>query len=235
MKKILLVLLVIGAVAAKAAPICVRSLPFEIKASGHYFLDQDLACPPGTEGIRISAPDVTLDLCGFTVSTTSVSGNGAAGLQVGPVKNVTVKNGTIRGFATGVVLLGSTTTELNSAHALEGLRVLDCRTEGIYVEGGCGGTAIRRCEVLGIGPSATGSAIAIDFRCAYGVISENRVQCQGLGITILGPSALVANNVITATAVGISFGQGGSGVRNYNLVQGAASPYEGGSDGTGDR
>jgi hypothetical protein len=149
------------------------------------------------------------------------------------VKNVVIRNGTVRGFANGIILLGSTTTELNSAHVIDHMRVIDCRNEGIYVESGCGGTSIRRCEVLGIGPAVSGNATGIDLRCTSGLIAESRVQATEIGISILGTRCMVSGNTITAGIFGVDFEAGADGARWSNVVVGASTPYQGGTDAGG--
>ena len=90
--------------------------PVRITEIGSYRLTGDLSVPSGTNGIRIDANGengpVTLDLGGFAVSSTTVCTNtgdtgstiscsGGSGAQVGievAAKNVTVRNGTVRGF-----------------------------------------------------------------------------------------------------------------------------------------
>ena len=232
---LLLYLLVAVCLPARADPaVCIRELPYEIKAGGHYSLESNLAAPGGSEGIRISASDVVLDLGGYSVSTVSVSGNAAAGICIAPAKNVVVRHGAIRGFATGVIVQGSA-TELNSAHLLEDLRVLDSRNEGIYVEAGCGGTAVRRCEILGIGPAPSGSAFALDLRCAFALVTECRIQSTDVGLSVMGQNCTVSANSIAAGSFGITFGPGGSGLRLNNTVLGAKTPYEGGTDAGGNQ
>ena len=65
-------------------------------------LDGDLTC--AGNGLTISASNVTLDLGGFTISGDPSTGTGVLVVPSGgpPVRNVTIKNGTIKGFSRGV-------------------------------------------------------------------------------------------------------------------------------------
>ena len=89
------------------------SFPIVISQPGHYKLAGNLTVPNGdTHGIHVTSPYVTIDLNGFTLSgpnvcstqtkTCSVAGM-ASGIVTDPVMNLTVRNGTVRGFSgTGI-------------------------------------------------------------------------------------------------------------------------------------
>src|SRR5262245_55770110 len=74
------------------------SLPFTINQPGSYYLTGNLtASAAGANGINIEASDVTLDLAGFALS--GLGGAGGDGVNVFVlVTNVTVRNGTVRGW-----------------------------------------------------------------------------------------------------------------------------------------
>src|SRR5260370_6407387 len=55
----------------------ISSAPFTISAPGSYYLTKDLSVTTGN-GITISADNVTLDLNGFTISSTAASATGTA-------------------------------------------------------------------------------------------------------------------------------------------------------------
>ena len=89
------------------------SFPIVISQPGHYKLAGNLTVPNGsTSGIHVTSPYVTIDLNGFTLGgpnvcstqtkTCSVAGM-AFGIITDPVINLTVRNGTVRGFSgTGI-------------------------------------------------------------------------------------------------------------------------------------
>src|SRR5437764_14937595 len=46
----------------------ISALPFAIQTPGSYYLTTNLTGTAGSHGITINSSDVTLDLCGFTLS-----------------------------------------------------------------------------------------------------------------------------------------------------------------------
>ena len=77
----------------------ISSVPFTISQSGSYYLTGDLeAAYCGDHGIRIDANNVTIDLCGFSLyePTFSCTYDGITVLNFHD--NITICNGTIRGF-----------------------------------------------------------------------------------------------------------------------------------------
>lgn len=93
----------------------ISSLPYSITQSGYYYVTRPLLGVSGN-GISISASNVTLDLGGFTLN-----GNGSAGAGVatsGGVRNVTVRNGAVRGWgASGIDFSGSTQSLVEHIHS----------------------------------------------------------------------------------------------------------------------
>lgn len=87
------------------------SFPIHITQPGHYKLAANLVMPNGgTHGILVQASDVTIDLNGFAIigpnvcsfqsKTCSVSSPLATGINTYPgAVNITVRNGTVRGFS----------------------------------------------------------------------------------------------------------------------------------------
>src|SRR5215472_1513700 len=87
----------------QAAVLAKGGFPYVITQPGSYKLDGNLTVSKtGTDGIQISANDVTLDLNGYTVSGTGKpSSPYAVGIRnpgTSVYTNITVKNGTVRGF-----------------------------------------------------------------------------------------------------------------------------------------
>lgn len=78
----------------------ITSLPFAITQSGHYYVTRPLTGVMNQNGITISASNVTLDLGGFNLAGVSQTGNGVA--VINGVRNVTVENGSVRGWSVGV-------------------------------------------------------------------------------------------------------------------------------------
>ncbi|WP_457420251.1 hypothetical protein [Roseateles sp. P5_E7] len=129
---LLLAALTLTATAAQAQTmISPRAFPIVIDQPGHYKLSASLAVPAQTHGIKITASNVVLDLNGFEVKGPGFCGTycPAAGLASGiwiNAGNVTVRNGTVRGFDyAGVFFANFQTT-------LEDLNVSENFQAGIY-------------------------------------------------------------------------------------------------------
>lgn len=93
---------VADAKAEKRTPI--SSLPFTINAPGSYYLTGNLTSTSASaNGITITASDVTVDLMGFLLrNSVATSGNGIHSADT--IQNVTVRNGSVSGWAAGISL-----------------------------------------------------------------------------------------------------------------------------------
>jgi hypothetical protein len=187
---VLVAVLALGArPAAAETTICtvISSLPYTINAQGSYCLDRNLSTPQMTgNAITINVDFVVLDLNGFKV------GGGAAGLgtQANGVfsqnhKNITVKNGNIRGFLRAVYLKDTSGTFTSSqGHLVEDVRADQNTFAGIVVEGR--GNLVRNNQVV----DTTGTTF-------FGSNSDI------FGLLVNGPGSRVINNDSTETvAVG---------------------------------
>ena len=108
------------ALAGGVTPGDTAGYPVHIYQPGHYKLMSNLVVPAGATGIAIVAQGVTLDLNGFsiigpgsctrTVATKLVTCTGIGASTIGVLINdgvgVAVRNGTIRGFGTGILSYG---------------------------------------------------------------------------------------------------------------------------------
>lgn len=90
-----------NAKAEKRTPI--SSLPFTIVEPGSYYLTSSLNNGGGGHGITVSASEVTIDLMGFTLSTSSADGSG---IFADNRQAITVRNGVVTGWESGVNLGG---------------------------------------------------------------------------------------------------------------------------------
>jgi hypothetical protein len=77
---------------------------FIITQSGSYYLTGNLTGASGLTGISITADNVTVDLNGFSLVG---AGNNNTGIDSGNRTNVTLTNGTIRSWQTGISSTGS--------------------------------------------------------------------------------------------------------------------------------
>ncbi|MEM7392683.1 MAG: right-handed parallel beta-helix repeat-containing protein, partial [Verrucomicrobiota bacterium] len=122
----------------------IATIPYEIVTSGSYYVSANLSGSTGTNGVTISANDVTLDLNGFTLTGGTGTIHGI--LIDGARQRITIRNGSIRNW-------GHTGLRANQAK--------HCRFEHLvvssngYESGGggygiwCGNVAtIRSCDVI---------------------------------------------------------------------------------------
>jgi len=81
----------------------ISSAPFTITKPGSYYLTTNLTLSGvggSTNGITISASQVTVDLNGFTISSTAASATGIGILIGADLQNITIMNGSISGSVT---------------------------------------------------------------------------------------------------------------------------------------
>jgi hypothetical protein len=128
--------------------------PFTISTSGSYYLTQNLAVTTGS-GITISSDDVTLDLNGFTISSTANPASGSGVSLSGTRKNIQIKNGGIKGtttvagstFTTGGFINGILGSSSNSGIIISDIRVQGVAQSGISHAGTTAATMVERCFV----------------------------------------------------------------------------------------
>jgi hypothetical protein len=109
-------------------------LPVEITQPGSYVLTSSLTVPPVTDGIRITADRVALDLNGFSVTgpvtctgvpvTSCSAQNGVSGIHSSGQAETTVRDGFVSGFGNKGVFLGERASVINvktSENGEEGL------------------------------------------------------------------------------------------------------------------
>jgi hypothetical protein len=77
----------------------ITSLPYSITKPGFYYLGGDLTSTG--HGITVNANDVTIDLMGFSLNFTGTSEYKYGVLMLGK-NNVEIRNGTVRGFSSGI-------------------------------------------------------------------------------------------------------------------------------------
>ncbi len=160
-----------GAVGTK-----ITSAPYTITTPGFYYLGKNL---DGT--IDIHSDHVTLDLMGFTI-TGSGAGSGY-GVSIGgssPMKNVEVRNGTIREFVYGIAAFFTSPPEM--CHKIINVRVIDNIDFGIYMPGS--GHIIKGCTAYANG--GTG------IRCSNSLLINNVSTLNGTNVSGTG-NTLVDN------------------------------------------
>ncbi len=226
----------------------ITSLPYTISSPGVYILTQDFLDLNLASGsaIEITSSDVVLDLNGHTISnTTAGAGTIADGVLATDQSNVTVRNGTIQGFMTGVALTASDLTNPGTTsygHAVEKLNVNGCTYEGISVAGA--NSTVRSCQVKNIG----GSTVLDELASAYGIdllgTGLRCLECDVSAVTASGTDGLsyaiylndtadafVMNSRMSDMEYGLYFEDGASGQYRDNLATGMLTlGFVGGTD-----
>jgi hypothetical protein len=177
----------------------ISSAPLTISSPGSYYLTTNLTVAT-SNAITIVANNVTLDLSGFVITSTSLTPAGAAIVIMGST-NVTIFNGSIssgvtetggiysgRGFDSGIIW-GVDANNTNTFGQPVNVRVSDvsvsgCMTYGILI-GGLS-TIVDSCSVhtvggYGIYANTIKNSIAMDCGL-YGIYGNQVLDCQGESI-----------------------------------------------------
>jgi nitrous oxidase accessory protein NosD len=215
---ILLVIMLVSLPSSVQAAVIAR-LPFTITKPGNYTLSRSLTYQGTSHAITVNASDVTIDLRGFTITSAGAVSltNETAAIYAQDQRNITIRNGTLRGFFRGIYLEKSGAGNPEN-HLVEHIRAEDCTFLGIQVKGR--GSVIRNNVVtnvggatsftgarygitvsgdnLGVRPHANGSgtiAIGIELTGAPGsTVDRNRVANRGGFFTIYTFGLSVTNS-----------------------------------------
>jgi len=194
----------------------ISTAPFTISLPGSYYLTTNLSVASST-AIIIATNGVTLDLAGFTISSTDPSPTAYGILIRSGLGNLTILNGFIQGgvtnnagtydgpgFKYGLYYAYSGTASWNTRVA--GVSVCGCQLYGIYLGRG-ESTVVESCTVrtvgsIGIAASTIKSSVAVDCggtAISGDQVSDSRGECTGTGI---GLYALAAQNCCGTSAGG---------------------------------
>jgi hypothetical protein len=192
----------------------VKSVPTTIKTAGVYVLTKSLTYSGAGNAIEIEAPDVTLDLQGH-----QLSGTGAAtvGVFVNSVSDVTIENGAVEGFGTGILF--SSTGIANNAESVQQMRVF-LNGSGIVLDYPSSCTIQNSTIGSGI------SGIALNNSAGGNRIMHNFVFGCTTGITTDGYCYLLENYVDTGTNGLI---MASTDKYRFNVVTDTTTPYSGGT------
>ncbi len=122
----------------------IDTIPFIITVQDIYCLTGNLASSlTSGDMITVATNNVTIDMNGFKLGGLAAgAGTSANGIRAIDRRNITIRNGSIRGFFRGILLQGDVAT--SSGHLLEDLR-LDGNTQiGARVEGTVTSSATTR-------------------------------------------------------------------------------------------
>jgi hypothetical protein len=193
-------------VAASGVNRSTGGFPYVITQPGSYQLSGNLVVPAGIDGIDISADNVSIDLNGFTISGPVVctgvgntlsctpSGNehviAPAGISNPSYQtNLAVRNGTIRGFNTGVSLSGN-------ANIVEAVQAFSNSGVGILVSDGIVRHSTANNNVNGIDCS---DCVVTDSTASYnqqvGIFGATATVMQNIAATNGSYGLLLAGGV----------------------------------------
>jgi len=156
---------------------------FILSQPGSYYLTSNLAGVSGQHGITINADNITLDLNGFVL----VGPGNSNGIDCAGHKDVVIRNGTIRGWATGVSSQ-ATAKELR----MEKIRFISNSSGGITI---AGNSVIAGCMF-----ESTGIGITTGPNC---VISGCYFTLNGLGIMAGTGNVITGCELFSQTGTGI--------------------------------
>ena len=148
-----------------------------ISQPGSYKLVNNLTGPSVGVCLFIATDFVTIDLAGLTIN----GGPGATGILAGKSAGIAVRNGSISGFFSGVLLGGS-------GSIIEGLRVVGFG-DGIDAHGIVRGNTVLDVRDTGI--------------IATGTVTGNDVSNTGVGFHIGQGSTVIGNTATDNAQIGI--------------------------------
>ena len=183
----------------------ISSLPFTISSSGSYYLTGNLTGVSGSNGLIIDADNVTVDLGGFEIVGPASFAD--AGVVVAPARhNITIRNGTVRGWpGSGVTYGGADGSQMY----VENLRVLNNGGRGIQLADY--GT-VKGCEVRANG----NHGISGGFACKV-------MDCKVIGQTGSGDGINLGVNAIVTGCVAYGNAADGIQVGNGSTVTGCTA------------
>ena len=200
---------------------------YRITQPGSYYLTGHVTGVAGRHGIFISAPDVTLDLNGYSVVGVAGSLSGVRVAQSG-VDRITVRNGTVRGWGVDGVSLGA----VNYA-SVEGVHAFMNGDTGVWLgsNGRIQASSARNNQGVGmrVGPNSLIADSRVAASGSHGVVIDGGTilrdssvsDSAGTGVRVQVTLGVLASAVIERCAVSNS-GQSGISAHHDSLVQACA-------------
>jgi hypothetical protein len=190
----------------------ISSAPFTITAPGSYYLTTNLIINTG-DAITIATNGVTLDLSGFTISSTAPTATGTGIMLSGALQDITIANGHIRGgvtngagtyngsgFAYGI----NCSSFPSAANVLVShVSVSGCQYDGIALGDS---SIVEYCTIQTVGGRGIYASTvkhSTAFDCGGGAISGGQVSdCRAASSGGYGVSADTALNCFGSTGAG---------------------------------
>ena len=220
----------------QAKVLATTGFPYTISVSGSYRLTGNLTVPASTNGINVTAGNVTIDLNGFSIVGPGTTSATPIGIDANAFL-VTVENGIVTGFGTGVDV-GSGGIVRN-IHADANFNGIETSNNGVVTgctanNGNTGGTGIEceaTCTISGNtanGDSAGGITCGAPGSGIGCVISGNTVTKDGVGIHCTGQGCLISGNTVAVNNTGME-AVDGTTLYAGNVLYNNTSPFTGGS------
>ena len=169
------------AAAGSITPADSAGFPITIGSSGSFRLTGDITVPAGSDGLYVTAANVTIDLNGFTIY--GGGGSISDGISLPSAQNVEIRNGTIRGFSRNGIF---------SNTATEQIRVIGVRAIGNTGYGIDLGSASTIDGCLALNNGSNGMRVGVGSLIINSVSRGH--QFNGL---ILGAGSGYRSNVVT--------------------------------------
>lgn len=198
----------------------IASLPAVITQPGIHCMKQDLATSMTSgSAITVNANNVTIEMNDFKLGGLGAGVNtNATGIYAYNRQNLTIRNGTIRGFANNVKLEGAQVNGTSNGHLIENIRSESARYISLWVMGS--NSVVRSNLVLTTGNGG--------FVTAYGIVVQ-----FGQGHTVMNN---VVNDVTeTSEAYGIKAADTVGAIVQDNQVRNVTATYSYGIHSTGER
>ncbi|HJT80787.1 MAG TPA: hypothetical protein VJ719_06280 [Chthoniobacterales bacterium] len=185
----------------------ISSAPFTISTPGSYYLTQNLAVANG-DAITISTDDVTLDLNGFTISSTANPAGGTAIFITSGRANITISHGHVKGqvvfsggnfsgngFANGIHFTG---TSPRNVRVMD-VSISGCGSLGINL-GVTDSSLVYRSVVRTVGDRGITAAVVDSCTAqetgATAIEAETASNCRGESKGDTGVVAVTASNCV---------------------------------------
>jgi hypothetical protein len=195
----------------QAKVLAAGGFPYTISNTGSYRLTGNLTVSgTNVDAIDVNASHVTIDLNGFSIIG-SGSGAGING-QISFPTSLTVENGTVTGFFTGVQIGASSVVK--SVHA-------DANKPGFGIFAG-NSAVVQGCSANGNGAGIDGGPGSVISGNTANNNTGDGIECGGYGCVISG-NGIVNNGTVGIFAEDATTGYGGNVLKNTTNVSGGTS------------
>ena len=241
---LVLVALVFSATPTQAETVnctAITALPVVITVQGIYCFTGDLSTSiTSGNAIDIQTNNVVLDLNGHKLGGLAAGlGTVAIGISASNRQNLTIRNGTVRGFLRGMVLDNSTVSQ---GHIVEDIRAdqntlvgIEVRGSGIIVRNNqvvaTGGTTVFGADANAFGIVVVGAGPRVLNNDVIDTVKQGTGTASGIFLQFV-TGGLVVNNRVTVAGRGIDYDAGTSSTGKYrdNVTFDVTTPFTGGTD-----